>query len=118
MSDNSKRYLVLGKDGERLAFVEDLGQGFDGFLEGNIYLTLAELDDYSLDLRGFAQAVLSSVIADGIELDGFDIQELAEKHGLIKERTVQEPCNNGNEYQRCGCAEVGEFPQQCYRFQF
>lgn len=47
-------------------------------------------------------------------LDGADIQEKAEKMGLIKETQMAEPCGD-----RCACADVyglDEFPVTCYRY--
>ena len=43
-------------------------------------------------------------------VDGFDLQDLAEKHGLIVPHEATEPCG---EY--CACAEYDDFPQTCYR---
>ncbi len=59
-------------------------------------------------LRAFAKAVMESW-PEG-DVDGGDLQELAEKFGLISPLTVTEPCG---EY--CRCQEYGDFPQTCYR---
>lgn len=60
-------------------------------------------------LRSFAQEVMRDWPEyDGI--DGADLQDLAEKHGLLELHQVTEPCG-----QACHCAEYGEFPQACYR---
>jgi len=42
--------------------------------------------------------------------DGAAIQETAIYHGLLKEVLAKEPCG-----ERCGCAEVTDFPTMCYR---
>lgn len=43
------------------------------------------------------------------DVDGGELQELAEKFGLIEQREVTEPCGDG-----CTCAEIGDFPSVCY----
>jgi hypothetical protein len=61
-------------------------------------------------LRAFAQAVLDGW-PDVPQWDGFDLQDLAVKHGLLEATTVTEFCGEG-----CQCAEVNEFPMECFRF--
>jgi hypothetical protein len=60
-------------------------------------------------LRAFAQAILDD-FPDSAP-DGFEIQELAEQHGLLEPVEVTKPCHD----EFCSCAEVGDFPMQCYR---
>jgi hypothetical protein len=60
-------------------------------------------------LRAFAQAVLSDW-PDSAP-DGFELQELGEKHGLLTPVEVTEPCDPDH----CGCAEYDDFPMICYR---
>lgn len=43
-------------------------------------------------------------------LDGFDLQELGEKHGVLIPHAVNAPCG---EY--CLCAEFDNIPGTCYR---
>ena len=64
-------------------------------------------------LRAFAQDVMS-YWPDGAP-DGGDLQELAEKHGLLKPETRHEPCAEG-----CECAAICapcefELGVTCYR---
>jgi hypothetical protein len=50
-------------------------------------------------LRAFAQAVMADW-PDCMMLDGGDLQELAERHGLLTPETRHEPCGEG-----CSCNE-------------
>ena len=50
------------------------------------------------------------------DVDGGDLQEIAEKHGLLRPETRNQPCDE--EPNRCHCLEYGgrdEFPLVCYR---
>ena len=50
------------------------------------------------------------------DVDGGDLQEIAEKHGLLRPETRNQPCDE--EPNRCHCLEYGgrdEFPLTCYR---
>lgn len=62
-------------------------------------------------LAAFGAAVLKSHRNDGEpgDVDGGALQELAEKHGLLEQRTVNEPCREG-----CSCAVYGDFPSTCF----
>lgn len=60
-------------------------------------------------LRAFANAVLKD-FPDSAP-DGFEIQDLAEQHGLLEPVEVTEACDTDC----CQCAEVGDFPMTCYR---
>lgn len=63
-------------------------------------------------LRGFAVDVLNIWSMD---IDGGDIQDLAVKHGLLKETTRTEPC--GEDCACSECADIGEWRDGiiCYR---
>jgi hypothetical protein len=61
-------------------------------------------------LRAFAQAILDGW-PEVPQWDGFDLQDLAVKHGLLEATTVTEFCGEG-----CQCAEIDEFPMECFRF--
>lgn len=62
-------------------------------------------------LRGFAVDVMK--FWPDYDLDGGDLQEIAEKFGLIKPIQVSEPCGPS-----CSCAEYDStFPTTCYRRQ-
>lgn len=47
------------------------------------------------------------------DLDGGEIQDIAEKCSLFIPTTVAEPCNSDHAY--CACAQEGDFPMTCYR---
>lgn len=59
-------------------------------------------------LRAFAQAILDDWPDIG-GLDGFEVQELAEKHGLLTPTIATGPCG-----ETCLCAEYDDFPMTCY----
>jgi hypothetical protein len=64
-------------------------------------------------LTNFANAVLFGLDGCPTDIDGYQLQELALKHGLLREQTMDKPCG---EY--CECANIcgsGEFPMECYR---
>ncbi|HBO4309492.1 TPA: hypothetical protein L4U29_005994 [Pseudomonas aeruginosa] len=66
-------------------------------------------------LRGmgaFAQEIISGALEGG-SFDGADIQESAERHGLIAKQVMSEPCCGPEEY--CACAWSTSFPTECYR---
>lgn len=66
-------------------------------------------------LRGmgaFAQEIISGVLEGG-NFDGADLQESAERHGLIAKQVMNEPCRGPEEY--CACAWSTSFPTECYR---
>lgn len=60
-------------------------------------------------LREFAQWAIRHAWG-GLDIDGGDAQDMAEKLGLIEQYEVFESCG-----EECACAE-GDFPAQCYRF--
>ncbi len=57
----------------------------------------------------FANELISGALQGG-DFSGADIQELAVKHGLLREERREEPCRD----EGCACAEYG-FPTECYR---
>ncbi|HCF6212359.1 hypothetical protein IDX03_01680 [Pseudomonas aeruginosa] len=66
-------------------------------------------------LRGmgaFAQEIISGALEGG-KFDGADLQESAERHGLIAKQVMNEPCRGPEEY--CACAWHTSFPTECYR---
>ncbi|HEJ2954670.1 TPA: hypothetical protein SL246_000825 [Pseudomonas aeruginosa] len=66
-------------------------------------------------LRGmgaFAQEIISGALEGG-SFDGADIQDSAERHGLIAKQVMNEPCRGPEEY--CACAWSTSFPTECYR---
>lgn len=60
-------------------------------------------------LRAFAQGIMADW--PNPVVDGFDIQDLAVKHGLLIGHEVTQPCSE----EGCNCAEYGDFPMTCYR---
>lgn len=66
-------------------------------------------------LRGmaaFSQEIISGALEGG-SFDGADIQDSAERHGLIAKQVMNEPCRGPEEY--CACAWSTSFPTECYR---
>jgi hypothetical protein len=62
-------------------------------------------------LAAFGAAVLRRHRNDGepCDLDGGDVQDLAEKAGVLEQRTVVESCGEG-----CACAAVDALPGRCF----
>ncbi|WP_228480153.1 hypothetical protein [Pseudomonas aeruginosa] len=65
-----------------------------------------------LGMAAFAQEIISGALEGG-SFDGADIQESAERHGLIAKQVMNEPCRGPEEY--CACAWSTSFPTECYR---
>ncbi|HHM9318122.1 TPA: hypothetical protein ACRNS5_005348 [Pseudomonas aeruginosa] len=65
-----------------------------------------------LGMAAFAQEIISGSLEGG-SFDGADIQESAERHGLIAKQVMNEPCRGPEEY--CACAWSTSFPTECYR---
>ena len=70
---------------------------------------LAQAKADTASLRAFAQSVMQSW-PEGGDIDGCDLQDKAEKHGLLRPETRTEPCG-----ENCWCEEYDDFPQTCYR---
>ncbi|MEV1302421.1 hypothetical protein ABZQ28_31800 [Pseudomonas aeruginosa] len=60
----------------------------------------------------FAREIICGALEGG-SFDGADIQESAERHGLIAKQVMNEPCRGPEEY--CACAWSTSFPAECYR---
>ncbi|WP_255320457.1 hypothetical protein [Pseudomonas aeruginosa] len=60
----------------------------------------------------FAREIICGAL-DGGSFDGAEIQESAERHGLIAKQVMNEPCRGPEEY--CACAWSTSFPAECYR---
>lgn len=59
-------------------------------------------------LRAFAQELLKNA-PDTVAMEGWDIEALAVKHGLLLPTQVTEPCGEG-----CFCLKYGDgFPMMC-----
>lgn len=65
-----------------------------------------------LGMAAFAQEIINGALEGG-SFDGADIQESAERHGLIAKQMMREPCRGPEEY--CACAWSTSFPAECYR---
>lgn len=65
-----------------------------------------------LGMAAFAQEIINGALEGG-SFDGADIQESAERHGLIAKQVMNEPCRGPEEY--CACAWSTSFPTECYR---
>ena len=59
-------------------------------------------------LRAFANEIVAAAFEGG-SFDGFDIQDMAVKHGLLRIEQRDEECG-----EFCACLEYG-FPSECYR---
>ncbi|HBP5074956.1 hypothetical protein [Pseudomonas aeruginosa] len=79
---------------------------------------LARLNDMTVSeglvqgMAKFAREIICGAL-DGGSFDGADIQESAERHGLIAKQVMNEPCRGPEEY--CACAWSTSFPAECYR---
>lgn len=60
-------------------------------------------------LRAFADRIMGEWPDVG-GLDGGDLQDIAERTGLLAKVTMQEPCG-----ENCNCEGYGDFPMECYR---
>lgn len=63
-------------------------------------------------LERFALAVLDDARESYGDLDGAWVHEKAVELGIFTPETVTAPCDPDN----CPCAEVADFPQECYRY--
>lgn len=61
-------------------------------------------------LRKFAGRALGEARQFMSDVDGGDVQAWAVECGLLEEWTPTEPCG-----EQCECAEVADFPTQCFR---
>lgn len=73
----------------------------------------ARLATNAAQLRAFAADVLDEFWEGG--MDGSDLQDIGEKHGLLIKTEMAERCSD--EEGGCSCAEAGaDFPTECYRY--
>ncbi|MFG9650924.1 hypothetical protein ACEP3U_21735 [Pseudomonas aeruginosa] len=79
---------------------------------GGMEMEIQELRENAAKLAAFAQEIISGALEGG-SFDGADIQESAERHGLIAKQMMREPCRGPEEY--CACAWSTSFPTECYR---
>ncbi|MGQ9996746.1 hypothetical protein, partial [Pseudomonas aeruginosa] len=98
----------------KLAMAEDAAAKGDAARQqcGGMEMEIQELREQAAKLAAFAQEIISGALEGG-SFDGADIQESAERHGLIAKHVMNEPCRGPEEY--CACAWSTSFPTECYR---
>ncbi|HHK0377678.1 TPA: hypothetical protein ACQQJB_001824 [Pseudomonas aeruginosa] len=98
----------------KLAMAEDAAAKGDAARQqcGGMEMEIQELRENAAKLAAFAQEIISGALEGG-SFDGADIQESAERHGLIAKQVMNEPCRGPEEY--CACAWSTSFPTECYR---
>ncbi|MGU1739097.1 hypothetical protein ACSETC_31165 [Pseudomonas aeruginosa] len=98
----------------KLAMAEDAAaKGYAARQQcGGMEMEIEELRENAAKLAAFAQEIISGALEGG-SFDGADIQESAERHGLIAKQMMREPCRGPEEY--CACAWSTSFPTECYR---
>ncbi|WP_236097225.1 hypothetical protein [Pseudomonas aeruginosa] len=98
----------------KLAMAEDAAAKGDAARQqcGGMEMEIQELRENAAKLAAFAQEIISGALEGG-SFDGADIQESAERHGLIAKQVMREPCRGPEEY--CACAWSTSFPTECCR---
>ncbi len=98
----------------KLAMAEDAAAKGDAASQqcGGMEMEIQDLRENAARLAAFAQEIISGALEGG-SFDGADIQESAERHGLIAKQVMNEPCRGPEEY--CACAWSTSFPTECYR---
>ncbi|HFT1366730.1 TPA: hypothetical protein ACHT38_003137 [Pseudomonas aeruginosa] len=98
----------------KLAMAEDAAAKGDAARQqcGGMEMEIQELRENAAKLAAFAQEIISGALEGG-SFDGADLQESAERHGLIAKQVMREPCRGPEEY--CACAWSTSFPTECYR---
>ncbi len=98
----------------KLSMAEDAAAKGDAGRQqcGGMEMEIEELRENAAKFAAFAQEIISGALEGG-SFDGADIQESAERHGLIAKHVMNEPCRGPEEY--CACAWSTSFPAECYR---
>lgn len=109
--ETDKEVVVLRT---KLAMAEDAAAKGDAARQqcGGMEMEIQDLRENAAKLAAFAQEIISGALEGG-SFDGADIQESAERHGLIAKQVMNEPCRGPEEY--CACAWSTSFPTECYR---
>ncbi|WP_205577215.1 hypothetical protein [Pseudomonas aeruginosa] len=109
--ETDKEVVVLRT---KLAMAEDAAAKGDAARQqcGGMEMEIQELREQAAKLAAFAQEIISGALEGG-SFDGADLQESAERHGLIAKQVMREPCRGPEEY--CACAWSTSFPTECYR---
>jgi hypothetical protein len=101
---------LKARDENLMRQVITLGLGKDSALAAERERAEANERDATA-LRAFAHDVMGEW-PENCGVDGFEIQDLAEKHGLLRPEERTESCGEG-----CQCeAMSADWPTQCYRF--
>lgn len=98
----------------KLVMAEDAAAKGDAARQqcGGMEMEIQELRENAAKLAAFAQEIISGALEGG-NFDGADLQESAERHGIIAKQVMNEPCRGPEEY--CACAWSTSFPTECYR---
>ncbi|MGC6863567.1 hypothetical protein ACP0H8_05835 [Pseudomonas aeruginosa] len=98
----------------KLAMAEDAAAKGDAARQqcGGMEMEIQELRENAAKLAAFAQEIISGALEGG-SFDGAELQESAERHGLIAKQVMNEPCRGPEEH--CACAWSTSFPTECYR---
>ncbi|EOX9020343.1 TPA: hypothetical protein ACKRPJ_000631 [Pseudomonas aeruginosa] len=98
----------------KLAMLEDAAAKGDAARQqcGGMEMEIQDLRENAARLAAFAQEIISGALEGG-SFDGADIQDSAERHGLIAKHVMNEPCRGPEDY--CACAWSTSFPTECYR---
>ncbi|WP_236095545.1 hypothetical protein [Pseudomonas aeruginosa] len=108
--------VVMAKDYDalsaKLAMAEDAAAKGDAARQQCDGMEIQELRENAAKLAAFAQEIISGALEGG-SFDGAELQESAERHGLIAKQVMNEPCRGPEEY--CACAWSTSFPAECYR---
>lgn len=98
--------LTVDSDGNY--YDEGADDALAGYLAGH-----ASRDTEVEALRLFAGRVLLNTRGEnlGCDLDGGEVQEMAEECGLLHRVKVTEPCRE----EGCQCAEYNDWPVDCHR---
>ncbi|HCL3459502.1 TPA: hypothetical protein N2A57_001739 [Pseudomonas aeruginosa] len=109
--ETDKEVVVLRT---KLAMAEDAAAKGDAARQqcGGMEMEIQDLRENAARLAAFAQEIISGALEGG-SFDGADLQESAERHGLIAKQMMREPCRGPEEY--CACAWSTSFPTECYR---
>ncbi|HHG4586187.1 TPA: hypothetical protein ACPWFY_002363 [Pseudomonas aeruginosa] len=109
--ETDKEVVVLRT---KLAMAEDAAAKGDAARQqcGGMEMEIQELRETAAKLAAFAQEIISGALEGG-SFDGAELQESAERHGLIAKQVMREPCRGPEEY--CACAWSTSFPTECYR---
>ena len=105
--------VTLGRNGNYVTHKSLYAEGWNACLD-----ELARLNGKAVSeglLRGlsnFSSEIIRAALEGG-NFDGAEVQEIAERHGVIAKQVMNEPCCGPEEH--CACAWATSFPTECYR---